>query len=401
MIPKSEIQISAFDLVAKSLSSAKIRYGVANGIYEYPQRIGRDIDIIVIKSDYKAALNIITATLEGDGWICIIHKKSFTCWITAWKKNYLGEINFLEFDLFWRLQWAFTRLSNGATDTKRSFPIGPYLIDGPAFLTKVLLLQLATGNENKILKAISEGICLKIAILNQDWLESILGKNLTNDIIYFIENKDHEKLLTFKKEIRSKFIKFLFKNQLIFLPRNIGAYIQLKWEWLFLRRRATPIIIFLSTNISIGKIITSKIISYSENSTIWSSKIFYANANESKNIAICDENNNLFSSNHLKTFLNNLALVVILAEANLDIYLKLKQYTRRVGGNSQDIYIVLDLKDNLVVPKILDDQSINLLNDILQNSLADNLTLNQVDRVAMEVWNFWLAAFKKLNCVTK
>jgi len=72
----------ALGAVAHAWNQRDIAYGVATGAQRYPERLGRDLDVLVAGSDRKAALRIALDVLAGLGWTPILSQMA---WGEVWR----------------------------------------------------------------------------------------------------------------------------------------------------------------------------------------------------------------------------------------------------------------------------------------------------------------------------
>lgn len=73
-IKKEKIRVRLTEEIALKWNSSNIQYAVVNGLYEYPRRIGRDIDVVINQDQVFEALKIIEEVGKINGFI------NFTRW---------------------------------------------------------------------------------------------------------------------------------------------------------------------------------------------------------------------------------------------------------------------------------------------------------------------------------
>lgn len=123
-----------------------IKWAVTNGLANYPDGIGRDLDVIVERGSLRKSIEIVIETLGEAGWIVVPHKQGWIWWVVAFFEDSDGSIQSLQIDLFEHLQWAFTRVVEGVGTDGPLIPRGPFFEDsGAAASKKFLLHALSSG----------------------------------------------------------------------------------------------------------------------------------------------------------------------------------------------------------------------------------------------------------------
>jgi len=72
-----QIRVATAEQLANLLNREGIRYAVLNGLYGYPERVGRDLDIIVNKRDVPKILWLIQKVKEEKGWEFLFGRWSY------------------------------------------------------------------------------------------------------------------------------------------------------------------------------------------------------------------------------------------------------------------------------------------------------------------------------------
>jgi thymidylate kinase len=238
--------------LSRAFECNSVLYGVAHGLVASNGTYGRDIDIIVTKEGYEKALALIASVFTSTGACASVHRKSFTAWITGvWQKDEI--IWTFEIDVFYRLQWRLSRICNGTANPQLFPTLSPLKIDVLAYSTKALFLQVASGNFAKSLKAASEFHALpelKQAALSIT--ESRFGKTIRKHTKVFLDDPTPATFSQLQVQLRDFLYKKSFSDGAISLLRNLGAFIQLKFEWKVRCKQATPIIAIVGPD-GIGK----------------------------------------------------------------------------------------------------------------------------------------------------
>jgi hypothetical protein len=128
------------ELIAEALGSDKINYAFVHGL-EDPDRIGRDLDVLVQADEIDLAVEVISQQLTKHDWRVRAHRRRnghFWCFTSATTS---GPV--LEFDLFPRIRWGLSVLVNRpeAIAERNGFPFDPWA----AFVKRVLIQVLAHG----------------------------------------------------------------------------------------------------------------------------------------------------------------------------------------------------------------------------------------------------------------
>lgn len=134
-------KILALEQVAQALTDSGVKWAVCHGLENYPENIGRDLDIIVEAPKLIDAVRTTCHCLRHHGWTVLPNLQGWVWWIVAFRPEIGGGIASLQIDLFDHLQWAFTWVVDGpGTDTPLT-QRGPFLEDRSACLGKTLILN--------------------------------------------------------------------------------------------------------------------------------------------------------------------------------------------------------------------------------------------------------------------
>ncbi|MDA7865477.1 hypothetical protein N9062_00495 [Akkermansiaceae bacterium] len=147
-MPDESTKITALEKVAKAWSDAGIVWAVANGLEDYPDGIGRDLDIVVGRGSLRNAVEVVIACLGEAGWVVVPNRQGWIWWVVAFRENEDGSLASLQVDLFEHLQWAFTWVVEGVGMDGRLIQRGPFFEDPGAGLAKRFLLHaLSSGSK--------------------------------------------------------------------------------------------------------------------------------------------------------------------------------------------------------------------------------------------------------------
>lgn len=143
---KSSEKIGALEKVAKKWSDSGISWAVANGLEDYPDGIGRDLDVLIERGMLREAVQVVIDVLVPMNWIVLPNLQGWIWWVVAFRRREDGAIDSLQIDLFEHLQWAFTWV---VADVAADGPLeqrGPFFEDpGAAVAKRFLLNGLSSG----------------------------------------------------------------------------------------------------------------------------------------------------------------------------------------------------------------------------------------------------------------
>lgn len=126
--------------------------GILHGLEGYPDKIGRDIDVMVAPNDAESVYGHIRRTLEQSGWEVGVHKMAIGVdQVFARQRDPDGKSHWLEFDLIHRHPFCWmgqeivpTSFSGGDLIHENGWPVYPW-----GWFAKNLLIQALAGNEKK------------------------------------------------------------------------------------------------------------------------------------------------------------------------------------------------------------------------------------------------------------
>lgn len=147
-MPGDAIKIAALEGVAKAWTEAGIVWAVANGLENYPDGIGRDLDVVIGRGSLRNAVEVVIACLGNAGWVVVPNRQGWIWWVVAFRENEDGSLASLQVDLFEHLQWAFTWVVEGVGTESGLIQRGPFFEDPGAGLAKRFLLHaLSSGSK--------------------------------------------------------------------------------------------------------------------------------------------------------------------------------------------------------------------------------------------------------------
>lgn len=141
-------KIRVLEVLADAWTAAEISWAVCNGLDGYPEKVGRDLDVLTSPEDVQKAAIITVNTLREQGFCPLPFRLGWIYWIVGVRKIE-DEIQSLQVDLFDHLQWAFTWVVDGGLPlTKNHIMEGPFPVDLHARIGKRLVINLLSGNFN-------------------------------------------------------------------------------------------------------------------------------------------------------------------------------------------------------------------------------------------------------------
>jgi hypothetical protein len=135
--------IAALRELAERWDRLRISYAVANGLNDYPRRLGRDIDVVVDRRHLQAASAAVRSTFERGGWRVVVRRRPELVQHVAISPN---RCDCLIVDLFPGLRWGPVRLVERPVP---SFDVDGLCIDPWASFVKRILLHVLVAPRRK------------------------------------------------------------------------------------------------------------------------------------------------------------------------------------------------------------------------------------------------------------
>lgn len=141
-------KIRVLEILAEAWNKSGISWAVCNGLDGYPDRVGRDLDVLTSPADVQKAAIVTVNNLREQGFCPLPFRLGWVYWIVGIRK--VGdEIQSLQVDLFDHLQWALTWVVDGGLQTGGQHEKeGPFPVDSRARVGKRLVINLLSGNFN-------------------------------------------------------------------------------------------------------------------------------------------------------------------------------------------------------------------------------------------------------------
>ncbi|MGI9240292.1 MAG: hypothetical protein ACR2RV_05795 [Verrucomicrobiales bacterium] len=138
-------KIRLLEGLAESWTGAGLRWAVCNGLDDYPDGIGRDLDIVLERRDLKDALGITVRYLREAGYTPLPFKLGWLYWVVGLIERD-GVVESVQVDLFDHLQWAFSWPVNGVGRFGDTETQGPFVVDPAASIGKRIVINALSNN---------------------------------------------------------------------------------------------------------------------------------------------------------------------------------------------------------------------------------------------------------------
>lgn len=246
----SEHRRSAIEKAFQALNAGGICYGIVNGAFDYPDRVGRDIDVLVAWRDVESATRLVAQAFTDAGMEV---KCLFTPYDVVQIHAYCFTDEFIwgaEIDLITEYIWAGCLLCPEMTSESQVLVRGELKIDPWGNFVKAVLIQLLCGSLEKAKKNAIAGNSVWSdsnsgkAILNQ--LRTIYRSDMAEKLWAMILAGDGEGLLSMRGELRRETVLGCIRK---YNPLQNLRNLFLWGTWLIKRKtnswRAVPVVAIL------------------------------------------------------------------------------------------------------------------------------------------------------------
>ena len=134
--------------VAQAFDDEGIKYGVAHGLEAYPSSLGRDVDVLIKKSDRARALTLIKKIFSDNGLSVVVNKKPWAEWVVGYLDSPDGVVG-VEIDTYSYMNWGWARLIKDLGETYAPSLKEPFVVDVWGGFVKRVLLQVLSGNSGR------------------------------------------------------------------------------------------------------------------------------------------------------------------------------------------------------------------------------------------------------------
>jgi hypothetical protein len=143
-------KISLLETVADRWNSAGIPYAVAHGLEGYPDRVGRDFDVLIPSRHGRHAIELAHEILQNAGLIVVRPPRLWGERLVA--AGFDPQPELLELHTVDEISWGFAPLVGQPTPTIR---VGPFAVDPWATFVKRVLLRALAGQTTKLRSELS------------------------------------------------------------------------------------------------------------------------------------------------------------------------------------------------------------------------------------------------------
>jgi hypothetical protein len=179
----------AAEELARQFNEREIRYAVVNGLYAYPGRIGRDLDILMRSADVPSAVLLAEQLQRKLSWNHLIIRYSYYgVWQFFFIRKAQDQLTWLEIDLMTDgrlivgvapLLPDFTRLIQQAREFR-----GPFRVSAEGEYAKAQLRPILYGDINRFEQKYPLVIPTDEALLSR--LKELMGNHLLDQYIAFV-----------------------------------------------------------------------------------------------------------------------------------------------------------------------------------------------------------------------
>ena len=202
----NERRKSVIERAFRALNEAHVKYGIVNGAFDYPAKVGRDIDVLVASNDIDSATQLIVLAFKEAG----MEVKTFvTPYAVVQIHAYCLSDECIwgaEIDLITEYLWAGCLLRAEISADSVGLVRGELIIDPWGNFAKAVLIQLLCGDLEKAKKNASAGNSLWSdrragkAILDQ--LQSIYPPKIAEELLQTVIDGNEEKLVAMRRDLR-------------------------------------------------------------------------------------------------------------------------------------------------------------------------------------------------------
>lgn len=218
-------------------------YVVCNGVTLDGKICGRDLDILVDQSAYKAMVEATQTLLQSEGWDVRLHRKSHTCLLFALCQQSENR-SVLEIDFFWYQQWGLMRILSSASELTDRYRAGTFQLSPWACFVKNHLIQILCGNFGKVSRRMDDADALLTrSPAIQDQIREHVGQHAAARVVSAFRSGNIEAIRAQAPELRRKaWIRAFNPISLHSLLAAIKSLIKFRYEYKVRCRPVSPIL---------------------------------------------------------------------------------------------------------------------------------------------------------------
>lgn len=216
-------KVKVLENIAEEWNSANINYAVAHGLENYPDSVGRDLDILISSEHVDRAIEMAKNILTQHQFVYVLPP-------ALWGKRILGikslkAEEYIEIHTIKKLIWRSVTLGDLPNIQKK---VGPFKIDPWISFVKRILLPFLAGEIERFKHKPNE-FCFKEGereIVSKR-IQNLCGKKCSSIIFESIENNNLEKIQNSVSKIQNRFLLYsLCKRPL----NSLLAFIKLLYK---------------------------------------------------------------------------------------------------------------------------------------------------------------------------
>lgn len=246
-------RVKIAELIAEEWNREGIEYAVAHGVENYPNSLGRDLDVLMKKEDVERALKIVVEIGKNHDWICIRPPDLWGKRLVLFGKDLWRDA--LEIHTLTKLSWRGVTLAAEPQPTAR---FGPFKIDTWVFFVKDFLMILLAGqverlNEAKIKKQLEA--VMKHGL--QYRLNELFGEDVSRSIIVNMHTHDSNSWRTLLPRMRRALVMGFVRKRPFEFAREFTLSLWRKFVQIFYP--CGPIVAFIGERDTLKRAVLERI----------------------------------------------------------------------------------------------------------------------------------------------
>lgn len=196
-------RVIAAEAICRRWRELSIPFIVMHGLEGYPDRLGRDLDILMLPRDALGALSEAAVILRDLGWNTTVCPPPL--WgrrLVALREGEGGALDYLEFHTMKSLRWATLSLVDAnepMTGTVGPFPVSAWATFAKATLTPLLAGDLARFDTDYLRSLRQSGVVEDLVVSRT---ARSFGRGLAEEVVGAVVDLDAEALKPFSSRLR-------------------------------------------------------------------------------------------------------------------------------------------------------------------------------------------------------